>query len=252
MLKTLLKQLQMENKMKWYIFFFFLISSSIYGQNYQIDYKFSIIDTKDEYGIIGFSITRMITNQIESLTFGRNIDTIAIFETGKEPHVQESTDFVAIQYKTFIDGKRYSRTIFPKYNLMDEDYSVMWEINDSTKNILGFKCQQATGNYRGRNYTAYFTSDIPIQSGPHTFDNLPGLVLEVYSDDKVVKFKAIEVKETTEKIRNPYLFENKEFISWRDFMISYKEYFNKMINYKPEEDIIIIVPNRSIEVYFSD
>ncbi|WP_396156379.1 GLPGLI family protein [Flavobacterium macrobrachii] len=235
--------------MKIYYLFIFIVSSVTYSQNFVIDYKFSIIDNKDEYGVIGFSITRLITNRSESITFSRNIDTI-ITQKDKEPFIEEATEFNASQYKDFINGKRYSKTLFPKYNLKDESYSIVWSLEDSTKTILGYPCQKATGSYRGRDYVAYFTSKIPIQTGPHTFDNLPGLVLEVYSTDNVVHFKAIEIKETEEKIINPFVNQGREFISWEQFIIAYKEYFNKMTNYKPEEDTIYIVPNRSIEKYF--
>ncbi len=220
------------------------------SQNYEIEYKFSIVDSKDEYGITGFSISKLITNNNESLTYGKNIDTIVVFKGEKEPFIQEASKYIVSQYKNFITGKRYTATLFPKYHLKDENYSIEWKLGDEFKIILGYSCQVAYGNYRGRDYQAYFAHQIPIQSGPHTFDGLPGLVLEVYSMDNVINFKAIQVKKTDEKIFNPFDEENKQYISWEQFIIAYKSYFNKMINYKPEEDIVFVVPNRSIEIYF--
>lgn len=236
--------------MKFIYLFIVLVITQSYSQNYQIDYKVSIIDNKDEFGIVGFSIARLITDKTESLTFGKNVDTTAIINGQEEPHFQQASEFSPSQYKEFIIGKRYSSTLFSKYNLKDENYSIVWRLEETFKSILGYNCQKASGNYRGRDYIAYFTTDIPIQNGPHTFDNLPGLVLEVHSTDNVVSFKAINVKTTSEKIFNPFSEENKTYISWEEFMIGYKNYFNKMSNYKPEEDIIFTVPNRSIEIYF--
>ena len=229
-----------------------LFVNSIFGQNISVDYKFSIVDNKDQYGITGFSIVRVISNQSESIIYSKNIDTIIKTTDNAEPHVQQATSFTATSFKQFIVGKRYTRTLFPKYNLKDENYSIEWQLTNESKTIIGYKCFKAIGNYRGRDYIAYFTTEIPIQSGPNTFDNLPGHVLEVFSTDGIVKFKAFQVKETNEKIYNVFDEDKREYISWEDFVNTYKSYFNKMINYKPEEDISFIVPNRGIEIYFNN
>ena len=59
-----------------------------------------------------------------------------------------------------------------------------WQMSDETEMIAGYLCQKATCNFRGRNYTAWFAMDIPINLGPWKFCGLPGLILKVYDDDK--------------------------------------------------------------------
>lgn len=70
-----------------------------------------------------------------------------------------------------------------------------WEISSETKKIGNFTCQMATTEFRGRNYTAWFTTDIPISDGPWKFSGLPGMILEVSSDDGqyAFLFKSIEM-----------------------------------------------------------
>ncbi len=232
--------------------FVIILSASCYGQNIMVDYKFSIIDDKDDYGITGFSIIRLITNSVESISYSKNIDTVMTYKNNSEQHIQEATDFSLSSYKEFIVGRRYERTLFPKYNLKDENYGIRWELNDEMKYILGYQCYKATGSYRGRDYVAYYTTDIPIQNGPGPFGMLPGLILEVYSIDDVVKYKAFKIGKSNEKISNIFDEDQKEYISWEQFVKAYKSYFNKMINYKPDEETTIIVPNRSVEIYFED
>ena len=55
---------------------------------------------------------------------------------------------------------------------------IKWEIADSTKNVLGYECGMATANYHGRDWTAWFTPEIPISEGPWKLTGLPGLILE--------------------------------------------------------------------------
>ena len=55
---------------------------------------------------------------------------------------------------------------------------IKWEIADSTKNVLGYECIMASANYHGRDWTAWFTPEIPISEGPWKLTGLPGLILE--------------------------------------------------------------------------
>lgn len=54
-----------------------------------------------------------------------------------------------------------------------------WEIQSDTMSILGYACQKATCRWRGRDYTAWFTEEIPISDGPYKFFGLPGLIVSV-------------------------------------------------------------------------
>ena len=55
-----------------------------------------------------------------------------------------------------------------------------WEMQDSTKQVLGYTCQLATARFRGRLWYAWFTLDIPIDNGPWKLGGLPGLIMEAY------------------------------------------------------------------------
>lgn len=62
----------------------------------------------------------------------------------------------------------------------DEPFSeIDWVIaEDSTKTILDYQCVMATADYHGRNWTVWFTPEIPMQDGPWKFCGLPGLIME--------------------------------------------------------------------------
>lgn len=70
-------------------------------------------------------------------------------------------------------------------SLMGDHYRVTdnptmdWKIiEDSTRNILGYECQLAETDFRGRHWKAWFTLDIPLSYGPWKFRGLPGMILQ--------------------------------------------------------------------------
>jgi GLPGLI family protein len=63
-----------------------------------------------------------------------------------------------------------------------------WEIMADKKTIGQFNCNMAKAKFRGRNYTVWYTSDIPISDGPWKLTGLPGLILEATEDRNEFKF----------------------------------------------------------------
>ncbi len=58
-----------------------------------------------------------------------------------------------------------------------------WKLTGGQKTILGYACQEATREEDGRKIRAWFTSSIPVSTGPGTYGNLPGLILAVEVND---------------------------------------------------------------------
>ncbi|MDE5651236.1 MAG: GLPGLI family protein [Duncaniella sp.] len=58
--------------------------------------------------------------------------------------------------------------------------SLEWSFCDeATDSIMGYDCRKATAEFAGRNYTAWFTPEIPLPFGPYKFGGLPGLILKI-------------------------------------------------------------------------
>lgn len=68
-----------------------------------------------------------------------------------------------------------------------------WKIDDETKKIGDYNCQKATCTFRGRNYIAWFASEISVDAGPYKFQGLPGLILEVVDDKNLISFTAVSI-----------------------------------------------------------
>lgn len=65
---------------------------------------------------------------------------------------------------------------------------LVWQITDEEKEIAGYKVRKATADsygdkgfefYKGK-VIAWFTTDIPIPTGPQRYYGLPGLIVELY------------------------------------------------------------------------
>lgn len=69
-----------------------------------------------------------------------------------------------------------------------------WELTDSTINVLGYDCQGARCNFRGKEWTAFFTEDIPVSEGPWKLHGLPGLIMKASDEKGHYIFECIGIK----------------------------------------------------------
>ena len=68
-----------------------------------------------------------------------------------------------------------------------------WKMGTETQTILGHKCQKATCRWRGRDFVAWFATDIPVKAGPWKFGGLPGLILKVQDTKGMYRFEAVQL-----------------------------------------------------------
>ncbi|WP_310557213.1 GLPGLI family protein [Flavobacterium sp.] len=66
--------------------------------------------------------------------------------------------------------------------------TINWKLLAETKKIGNFECHKAKAFFRGREYTAWYTNEIPVPFGPWKLQGLPGLILEAYDTDEKFYF----------------------------------------------------------------
>lgn len=86
-----------------------------------------------------------------------------------------------------------------------------WTIGSETKEVMGYECIKATASYRGREWTAWFTPEIPISEGPWKLAGLPGLVLEAYDRHSDYRFVATRIKTDNLQPVGIYIYASRPF-----------------------------------------
>ena len=141
--------------------------------------------------------------KVWSELFRRAIEKDGIY--GDFPHVRMST----YVYKNYPKGQMTitDRISLQDYCYVDSLHAQTWTMGDSTREVLGYTCQQATADFRGRRWTAWFATDIPVSDGPWKLGGLPGLILEAYDEGQQHVFTAVGL----ERVKNePIIFNQQD------------------------------------------
>ncbi|QDW26160.1 GLPGLI family protein [Pedobacter sp. KBS0701] len=150
-----------------------------------------------------------------------NDNTGMLIVEGKEPFV----------YKDFNEKKLVTADYLGAKTklIMDTLLNFKWTITREKKKIMKFNCTKAQVQFRGRNYIAWFTEDIPIQNGPWKFCGLPGLIVKV--DDSMSIFSweltgiTLKAKFDKSTVAIPREYNEDKGISHKQFIALY----NRMV-----------------------
>lgn len=91
----------------------------------------------------------------------------------------------------------------------EEDLKLNWKILNDKEKIGTYNTQKATTEFGGRQWTAWFSTDLPFPDGPYKFYGLPGLIVKIEDDGKNYSWE---------------LKGNKKINNWKE--ISYAEEVN--------------------------
>lgn len=129
----------------------------------------------------------------------------------------------------FFDIKKDS--LYSVENIFGQDYligekitKINWELSFEEKTIDSIKVSKAIGEFRGRKYIAWYSTEYPIRVGPWKLQGLPGLIFEAYDENRRYNWT---LKKITEENYEDSIFkiEKKELKS-----ISINEYPNIKYN----------------------
>lgn len=104
-------------------------------------------------------------------------------------------EFMTI-FKHYPEGKlTHTEKICTDWFMYEEDLpAIEWELTDSTTNVLGYECHAAIGEFRGREWIAFYSDEIPLMEGPWKLCGLPGLILKASDKKGHYTFECIGIR----------------------------------------------------------
>ena len=104
-------------------------------------------------------------------------------------------------YKNYPSGKlTHTEKICQDWFRYEEDLpSQEWELTDSVTNVLGYECQSARCVFRGREWTVFYTEEIPLADGPWKLHGLPGLIMKASDKKGHYTFECIGIKSKADR-----------------------------------------------------
>lgn len=111
-----------------------------------------------------------------------------------------------------------------------------WTMTDEEKEIAGYACRKATAHYLGRDWTAWFTEEVPSQAGPWLLWGLPGLIVEARDADNYIIFKLTGIEPLDDNHRAVFL---------EDWLRSYTNKSHQVYEYDIKEAESVYTKMRS-------
>lgn len=190
-----------------------------------------------------------------------NATLIKSFENKERRNIRDINLFVA--FKDSIYTRKHM--VGQVYLIKAKKPNIQWNILDKTKRLGGYTVIKATACFRGRNYIAWFTPEIPVPYGPWKLIGLPGLILQAYNAEKSIYFSAKKIKEkntgnissippnSVEKVIN--LEEYKTILTNKKYHIKKQaiKVGRQFIHKNSEAEIRVIMPKTgTMEIYDKD
>ncbi|SDM03465.1 GLPGLI family protein [Chryseobacterium taihuense] len=155
---------------------FFFGYNFLYGQNLKLSYEVTFMPKKND--------STKITEKMNLIIDSEKGDSFFFPKKNSENASLNSMIYKKFSKKTFLEYEPVANEIYhSEYNFQPE-----WKLLTGTKTLYGYKCNQAQIFFGGREWTAWYAIDLPIQDGPYKFYGLPGLILEIFSKDQHYQF----------------------------------------------------------------
>lgn len=231
-----------------------IVSSNCFSQKntLKIDYDFNLnLGNYQE-----FKSTLYVDNSSSIFLWNKPISKKAV--SNDENHIvvnlNELDSIGSFNFKNFSKDTIYSRIPYFKKEVLlleEKTPAILWEISDETRKIGPYECQKAVTKFRGRDYTAWFTNEIPIKSGPWKLQGLPGLIIIAYDTTREVQFAFTSISKSDYKI-NPILEANR-VISLEDYKkmskSSTQNFIKKIKSKLPRGAKIKVNSKKGIEIF---
>ena len=212
-----------------FIIFFLGISTFCFSQKFSFIYETKYkLNSEKPYDVNSGSMILDLKNNISIFrdSLERKSDSLRLNNVNKSFKMGVENQFFI---KKNLAQKRIEKVI----TYLERDYILPieeilnWKITSEQKMIGKYQSQKAETTYGGRNWIAWFTTELPFSDGPYVFNGLPGLIVSIQDSNNDYSFNLIEVK----KGGNLFDARTKTIkIDWEKYEALAKSYFNDPFN----------------------
>ncbi|MEH0156976.1 GLPGLI family protein [Limibacter armeniacum] len=223
-----------------------------------------------EYSLYGNSKSYEIQKVLkQGATNNKNIQMGSMVSLIKNMPSSQTHNFKII--KNFTTHELYlTQSAFPMYTYSEEEIDFQWEVLGEQQEISGYQCIKAKGYYKGRDYVAWFTPELPISEGPYKFYGLPGVILSIHDTGLQHIFEAKSISKTDEAIfhtkneilsfekfskRHIKFFEKCQALYQNGKQVVYRDHVQELPGKSPEnirENLLLSSLSNPIEIYHID
>lgn len=141
-------------------------------------------------------------DSIINVDYPNGIKRIEYYDLRKKVHPKYDLSILKNKNENKLTG---FDLILMDYYTYDEDIPQMkWTFLPVFEEICGYKCYKAITTFRGRQWEAWYTDDIPLNNGPWKLGNLPGLILKAQDITGDHIFEAIAVRNSSKPFGPKY------------------------------------------------
>lgn len=161
------------------------------GYHYPAGNDFKVMDTRTTLHIIGntsYSFDSSLPVKRPLADSGSNYPRLT---NARQVYKDRSSGRLLFTSRNYLVEKT-------NYPIADTLFGFEWIYTGQQKVIENLPCSKALCIWRGRAYAASYTEEIPLPEGPWKFGGLPGLIVELYDEEKnfywkLSGFKRMEV-----------------------------------------------------------
>lgn len=109
-----------------------------------------------------------------------------------------------------------------------------WNLSTEKKKVQDINLQKAVTSWGGRNWTAWFSNEIPFQEGPYKFHGLPGLIVEIYDDRNNYHLQLVKSEKIMNEEENQFIEMSKKMsipITWEKYKSTKLKYYESPISF---------------------
>lgn len=186
------------------LLFSFSISISA-QQNLRFSYEYRYKKDPSQQNYLIKNDLKVDFNGRESVCYSEAVflrDSISMLAFDKAGNIKDQEEygkitslgngaFTHIAHMNFEEGTfdlcyRFIKKVFLGENAAIE--MPQWVMHDEQKEIGGFSCKKATSHYLGRDWTVWYTEEIPSPTGPWLLWGCPGIIVNAYDSDNLFIF----------------------------------------------------------------